>query len=140
MNEKNDNGSFEEVFLRLKKAIGVKNISQLSEIIERRQPTVSAAKAKNNFPANWAYEIEKKYGLLTGWILTGEGPKTLNDKIGNSDFYTELEEWAKDMSMSGDIGWLYKQIEEHFPGFVEWKKRKAESGNNRDGFPSSKVA
>lgn len=85
MNEKNDNGSFEEVFLRLQEAIGVKNISQLSEIIER-QPTVSAAKAKNNFPANWAYEIEKKYGLLTGWILTGEGPRTLNEKQGNSAF------------------------------------------------------
>jgi len=140
MNEKNDNGNFEEVFLRLREAIGVKNISQLSEIIERRQPTVSAAKAKNNFPANWAYEIEKKYGLLTGWILTGEGPKTLNEKQGNSAFYAELEEWAQEMSMSKDIRWLQKQIEEHFPGFVAWKKRKAESGNNEDGLPSSKVA
>ena len=86
MNEKKENGNFEEIFLRLQEAIGVKNISQLSEIIERKQPTVSAAKAKNNFPANWAFEIEKKYGILTGWIMTGKGPKTLNENQGNLGF------------------------------------------------------
>lgn len=132
--------NFEEVFERIKEETDVKSLRQLAKIIKKDQSTISFAKAKNNFPANWAYEIEKKYGLLTGWILTVEGPKTLNEKKGNSDFYAELEEWAKEMSMSEDIRWLYKQIEEHFPGFVEWKKRKAESGNSGDGFASSKVA
>ena len=140
MNKKKENGNFEEIFLRLQEAIGVKNISQLSEIIERKQPTVSAAKAKNNFPANWAFEIEKKYGILTGWIMTGKGPRTLKEKKGDLAFYEELEEWAKDMSMSNDIKWLYRQIEEHFPGFVEWKKRRAEGDIIEDVTPSSKVA
>lgn len=140
MNEKKENGNFEEIFLRLQEAIGVKNISQLSEIIERKQPTVSAAKAKNNFPANWAFEIEKKYGILTGWIMTGKGPKTLNEKQGNLGFYEELEEWAQETGRTENTQWLKNQIESFFPMFVEWKKRRAEGDNFGDETPASRVA
>ncbi|MDD2467124.1 MAG: helix-turn-helix domain-containing protein [Desulfobulbus sp.] len=140
MNEKRENGNFEEIFLRLQEAIGVKNISQLSEIIERKQPTVSAAKAKNNFPANWAFEIEKKYGILTGWIMTGKGPKTLDEQKGDLVFYEELEEWARETGRTENTQWLKNQIESFFPMFTEWKKRRAEGDIIEDGTPASKVA
>jgi len=98
----------------------------LAKIIGKDQSTISSAKAKDNFPANWAFEIEKKYGILTGWIMTGEGPKTLNEQKGDLGFYEELEEWAQETGRTENTQWLKNQIESFFPMFVEWKKRRAE--------------
>lgn len=72
MVENSNSPNFDAVFLRIKGETDIKSVRQLSEIIGRKHPTVSAAKSKDNFSASWAYEIEKKYGLLTGWIMTGE--------------------------------------------------------------------
>ena len=64
----------------------------------------------------------------------------INADLKSINFYDDLEEWAKEVSMSSDIRWLYKQIEDHFPGFVEWKKRRAEGVTSKSGEPQSKVA
>ena len=95
MVENSNSPNFDAVFLRLKSEIGIKSERQLSEIIGRKHPTVSAAKSKDNFSASWAYEIEKKYGLLTGWIMTGKGPKRIEDaaKHRKLEILNEVEEW-----------------------------------------------
>lgn len=137
---KSINQNFEEIFERIKGETNIKSLRQLAKIIGKDQSTISSAKAKDNFPANWAFEIEKKYGILTGWIMTGEGPKTLNEQKGDLGFYEELEEWAQETGRTENTQWLKNQIESFFPMFVEWKKRRAEGDNFEDETPASRVA
>lgn len=132
--------AFEEIFSRIKAETDIASLRQLAKIIKKDQSTISSAKAKNNFPANWAFEVEKKYGLLTRWIMTGEGPKRLDDLKGDWGFYEELEQWAKETGRSENIQWLRNQIESFYPMFIEWKKRRAEGDSFEDGKPESKVA
>lgn len=131
--------NFEEIWARIKGETDLKSLQNLGDLIQRTQPTISGAKAKNEFPPGWAYQVGRKYGLLTEWIMTGEGPKRINE-IEGDEFFSELQIWAKEMSGSENINWLKNQIISHFPGFKEWKKRKEESEEERSDSLSSKVA
>lgn len=132
--------TFEEIWARIRKETGLRSLKNLADIVEISQPAVSEMKAKDKFPAGWAYLVGKKYGLLTEWIMTGEGPKTLEEFINEISFYVELEQWAKETGGSQNTAWLKSQIESFFPMFKEWKKRRDEREENKSGFPSSKVA
>ncbi len=76
---------------RIKPITGIKNAYQLSKIIDVPQPTISRKKKKNLFEIEWAYKLSKKYNLLTEWILTGQGPKSLSEiNLKNSENKKEL--------------------------------------------------
>ncbi|MCI5146940.1 MAG: hypothetical protein D3923_15810, partial [Candidatus Electrothrix sp. AR3] len=67
---------FKIVWERIQKETDIENISQLSRIVGKTQPTVSAKKNQGKeFPIEWAYLVGERYNLVTKWILTGEGPK-----------------------------------------------------------------
>ncbi|MDD2307852.1 MAG: hypothetical protein PHP53_24325 [Prolixibacteraceae bacterium] len=140
MMNKSIDSMFDDIYERIKTETDIRSLRQLAKIIKKDQSTISAAKSKENFPANWAWEIEKKYGLLTKWIMTGEGPKKIEEMKGDFIFYEELEEWARETGQSKNTQWLRNQIESFFPMFKEWKKRKEEGNQNRDKFASSKIA
>ena len=72
----NANLNFSEIWNRISCETDIKNYSQLAQLIGISQQSVSSAKRKNRFPINWAYNVAKKYNLLTEWILTGKGPKS----------------------------------------------------------------
>lgn len=131
---------FEEIWERIKIETNLKSLQGLANIIKISQPAVSEMKSKGKFPPGWAYLVGKEFGLLTEWIMTGVGPKTLEELKGDMAFYEELEEWAKETGRSENTQWLKNQIESFFPMFSEWKKRKAEGGIAQPEFPSSKVA
>ena len=131
---------FFEIWDRIKTETDISTFSQLAEIVETTHQYVSRKKAKDEFPVSWAYVIERKYGLLTGWIMTGQGPKRLDEQKGDLGFYEELEEWARETGQSKNTQWMRNQIESFFPMFKEWKKRRDEGGENNSGIPSSKVA
>lgn len=100
---------------------------QLSEIIKTSASNVTKRKEEDNFPPGWAYYVSKETGLLTEWILTGKGPKSLNElskKNENSIFLTDLEKWAQEMTGNENIEWLEKQILELFPAFKIWREKK----------------
>lgn len=144
MVEKTNSPNFDAIFSRIQSETGIKSVRQLSEIIGRKHPTVSAAKTKDNFSANWAYELEKKYGLLTGWILTGKGPKRIGGEERRDKYpiIGELEEWIleeikKDPKKKD---WFEVHLLESFPKFEKWKQRKEESESSANGFLSSKIA
>lgn len=131
---------FEKIWERIKKETNLKSLQGLANIIKISQPAVSEMKSKGKFPPGWAYLVGKEFGLLTEWIMTGEGPKTLEDLKGDLAFYEELEEWARETGRSENTQWLKNQIESFFPMFSEWKKRKAEGGITQSESPASKVA
>ena len=131
---------FESVWARIREETGIKSLQALADILKKTQPAISKAKAKGEFPAGWAFIVGRQFGLLTEWIMTGEGPRRLEEIKGNFAFYEDLEEWARETGRSEDIQWLRNQIESFFPMFTEWKKRRAEGDEAGDEFPSSKVA
>lgn len=97
--------NFDEIMKRLKNEVGIKNAYQLSKIIDVPQPTISRKKKKNLFEANWAYKLSKKFNLLTEWIMTGEGPKSLslinkenrikNNQLNDNIESTDKEKWVE---------------------------------------------
>ena len=80
------------------------------------------------------YEVGKKYGLLTEWIMTGRGPKRIKSIENDLIFFIELETWAKETGRSDDIQWLRNQIESFFPMFREWKEKRDLNSNEIAGF------
>ena len=137
---KSIDSTFDEIFNRVKESTDIASLRQMAKIIGRDQSTISAAKAKGNFPANWAFEIEKKYGILTRWIMTGEGPKRLEEQGKDLAFYEELERWARETGQSENIQWLRNQIESFFPMFTEWKRKKSHSVDPEQDGPKINVA
>lgn len=132
--------NFEEIWGRIKQETPLKNLTELAEITGITQSGLSKAKGKDNFSASWAYAVGRKYGLLTEWIMTGEGPKRLEEIKDMLSFYEELEQWARETGGAKNTAWLKSQIESFFPMFKEWRKRREKGGEDKSGFPSSKVA
>ena len=131
--------TFEKIWSRIRKETGLKSLKNLAEVVQISQPAVSEMKSKNKFPAGWAYEVGKEFGLLTECIMTGEGPKRINEKK-KADFLSELEEWAKEVSESENLKWLENQIENQFPDFKRWREEKTQAAGTTADYPSSKVA
>ena len=124
--EKND---FLFVFSRVKEETNIKNFTQLGEFLGISQPAISKAKKKGTFPTDWAFQLELKHGLLTRWILTGEGPKRHDEteaQAGSakpSGYFAELEAWAKETSEGGNLRWVENQIDRLFPDFKAWREK-----------------
>ena len=133
------NKHFEEALARIKAEVGIKTLSGLAEIVGSSQQYVSKKSKESEFPVQWAYLVGKKYGLLTEWIMTGEGPKRIEEK-GRSAFLVELEGWAKEVSESENLKWLENQIENQFPDFKRWREEKTQPSETTADYPSSKVA
>ena len=133
------NKHFEEALARIKAEVGIKTLSGLAEIVGSSQQYVSKKSKESEFPVQWAYLVGKKYGLLTEWIMTGEGPKQIEEK-GRSAFLVELEGWAKEVSESENLKWLENQIENQFPDFKRWREEKTQPSEITADCPSSKVA
>lgn len=127
--KKND---FEEIWDRIKKNTDIKNLTKLSEVIGITQGGVSRAKKRNNFSAEWAYLLAKRYGLLTEWIMTGEGPRRIEEaqaatEKAEAGFLREMELWAREVSGTGNLDWLENQLESQFPAFKQWREEKNET-------------
>ncbi|MEW6291142.1 MAG: helix-turn-helix domain-containing protein [Thermodesulfobacteriota bacterium] len=76
---------------RIKKELSIKKDKDLIGIIGTSQPTFSRRKKENKFDYEWAFIINKKYNLLAEWILTGEGPKTI-ESLKNVDQREDIQD------------------------------------------------
>ena len=137
--------SFEQVWNRLQEEIKVKNQQELAGVINLSQAVVSKYKTKNIFPIEWAYIIAKKYGLLTEWIMTGEGPKRLGDAVNSNQEKTRkgiIEEWVQDVrKKEGHDGRIVMELSLQVPEFREWyREKKSKSGGAEVGSPHENVA
>jgi len=74
-NTKKYKNNFAAAWGRIKDETNISNFNELSEVVGKTQPSISARKKAGDFPIEWAYLVAKEYNLSTEWILTGEGEK-----------------------------------------------------------------
>jgi len=138
------NKKFEEAFKRIEIATGIKTMTELAKITGTSQQYVSKKSREGEFPVAWAYEIEKKFGLLTRWIMTGEGPKRLEDVPQNRrfDMLNEFEEWlSEEVSRNPERKiWFEIHLLDSFQTFAEWKRKRDEKESGEYSDPTRKVA
>lgn len=135
--------SFAASWDRVKAETPLKTLNDLARLVETSQPNVSRRKKEKNFPPEWAYRIAQEFGLLTEWIMTGEGPKTLSDtgKFHEMILQGSLAEWLKERCQE-DPNFYREFMAEcvaSFPEYAEWlKKRKG--GLAEGGVAQQKIA
>lgn len=135
---------FETIWGRIKKETNLNSFSDLGKIINKTQPTISAAKAKGNFSAEWAYLVAIKFELLTEWIMTGNEPKRIKDIDSSSikfEILKDIETWLESIIEEEPHRkeWFEIQFKDSFLGFKEWKQRKEEKEGDSSEFPNSKA-
>ena len=122
---------------RVKGEMNLKTDAELFRLLGIPQSTFSRRK-NEQFPAEWAYELELKTGLTTRWIMTGAGPKRTNEtglrpSAGpRSPYLAELEAWAIEVGGGGPTTWMETQIDRLFPDFKAWREKKTEIPADQD--------
>lgn len=136
--------NFEEIWGRIKAETGLKTLAELGQLIDKKQQTISYSKSKDDFSPAWAYLVAQKYGLLTEWIMTGNGPKRIEQPVNNKKIgiLIEVEEWlcAEIKKNPKKEDWFEVQMIELFPGFKTWKEEKEGKAVPEASYPASKVA
>jgi hypothetical protein len=137
--------NFLDVWDRIKKETPLRSFNDLADLVETSQPNVSRQKKEGTFPAGWAYEVAKKYGLLTEWIMTGEGPKRLTDPNVHQESREGrgiIEEWVQDIrEREGNDGRIIMELAVQVPEFREWyKEKKSKAVGLEAGSPHENVA
>lgn len=109
-----------------------RKLRDVAEIVEVSAAYVSKKKKENDFPAEWAYKIGKKYNLSTDWILDGVERR----RVGLLD---EIDQWIKETG-GKNTDWFENMFKAAFPMFDKWKRGKEESEDDILGDQSSKIA
>jgi phage repressor protein C with HTH and peptisase S24 domain len=65
---------FDEIFVRLKKAVGAQTDIELGTSLGLKQQTISTTKKRKQLPAIWITRASLAYGISSDWILYGSGP------------------------------------------------------------------
>ena len=110
------------------------------------QQNVSKKKKEKKFPVEWAYKVAQQYGLLTEWIMTGEGPKRLGEATPPRDQQEKntgiIEEWVQDVrEKEGHDGRIVMELSLQVPEFREWyKEKKSKSDGATVGSAQENVA
>lgn len=146
-NKKTTNDSFfDKIWERVKSETQVKNMLNLARTVGTTQQNVSKKKKENKFPVEWAYKVAQQYGLLTEWIMNGEGPKRLKDVVDPSDQEEQntgiIEEWVQEIrKKEGNDGRIVMELSLQVPEFREWyKEKKSNSDETEAGLPHENVA
>ena len=125
---------FEEIWGRITSETEIKNLTELGRIVGSTQQYVSKKKKRNEFPVRWAYTVAREHNLLTEWILTGEGPKSLKDvyeqpaakPLSNNKYIALVVNWFEELITDDPRReeWFKCSFEDTFPKFVEWLKAR----------------
>lgn len=114
---------FDRIFGRIKEVSDIKNMVQLAKVVCTVQSNVSKKRKEDKFSVEWAYKVGKKYGVLTEWIMTGEGPKSLDGSVRRKiELISEIEKWISDKENNypGMLIWFDIEFKRKFPEFEEW--------------------
>lgn len=122
--------NFLKIFERVKTATSIKNMVQLSEIVEASQQNVSWRKKEDSFPVEWAYKIAKKYELNIEWILEGTGPQRPGQINEDPEIIKQIVSWIQELEKKepGALAWFTYDFKKKYPDFDRWEKR--EEGNS----------
>jgi hypothetical protein len=137
---------FEEIWGRIKSETQVKSMISLAKTAGTTQQNVSKKKKEKKFPIEWAYKVAQQYGLLTEWIMTGEGPKRIAESATTPDQEENtkgiIEEWVQEVrEKEGNDGRIVMELALQVQEFREWyKEKKSKSGGAEIGSPHENVA
>lgn len=136
---------FSPIWDRLISETDISKLSHIAAIAKTTRQYVSRKKNENRFPIEWAYLIARKYGILTEWILTGKGPKRL-EEIRSTPYLNpisgNIDVWLKEKVLNEPeySGYFKIHFEQSFPDYKEWIKRREGRPSDDNISPSSKVA
>ena len=74
--------SFTEVYQRIQFATNTRTQTELANILEIRQSSISDAKRRNKIPSNWYMLLFEKFGLNQDWLRYATGPMYLRTEQG----------------------------------------------------------
>jgi len=131
---------FLDVWERIKKETSLKSLNDLAALAETSQPNVSRQKKEGVFPPGWGYAVAKKYGLLTEWIMTGEGPKRLGNSANKPDQEGAqrgiIEEWVQEVrEKEGNDGRVVMELSLQVQEFREWYREKKNKSDGTEVVP-----
>ena len=138
------NKHFEETLRRIEIATGIRTMTEVAKIVGTAQQYVSKKSREGEFPVTWAYAVAEKYGISTDWIMTGKGPKKLEERPKSRKFelLDEFEEWLSEEVRRDPKrkDWFELQLLDSFSAFSKWKQKREEEEGGGYEFPASKVA
>jgi Bacteriophage CI repressor helix-turn-helix domain len=120
---------FSGILSRIKNETEIKTLTGLAKFLNTTQQYVSKRKAKNDFPVKWAFKIGREYGLLTEWIMTGEGIKSLdeqNKQQFRNPILNDVDEWLTEQIQKEPFrkDWFEGNLLDEFPSFSDWRNKK----------------
>lgn len=75
---------FKEAYLRIIAVTGVKTQTELAEVLEVKQSSVSDAISRGGgIPSNWLVTLTEKFAVNPRWIKTSEGAQYLQPADGS---------------------------------------------------------
>jgi phage repressor protein C with HTH and peptisase S24 domain len=93
--EPGDFDKFDASWSRVKKLTGWSQKKQLAEFLGIKGQSVSGARTRNSFPADWAYKIASNFDGSTDWIIEGRGPIRSVDQKEEEGFPRSSNEKAE---------------------------------------------
>jgi len=66
--------TFDQIWSRICQSTGWKKQHELAAFLNIKPASVSGAKARGNFPVEWAFRVAQTYDLSTDWLVTGKYP------------------------------------------------------------------
>jgi phage repressor protein C with HTH and peptisase S24 domain len=90
---------FDDIFSRVLTKTPIANQSALASFLNIRKASVTGAKQRDAFPAEWALRIAGEYDLSTDWIMTGKGPMR---REGGGSEVDRVEEAGVPYKLSND--------------------------------------
>ncbi len=131
---------FDTVFERVKEETKIKTLKELAHFLGKTPQNISNKKKTKKFPVEWAYRIGQEFNLLTEWIMTGTGPKRLDEKGTEidqvkslqNDIVCEIDNWLTQLEKDdpGRKEWFRCDFEDKYPRFAEWKRKEEKQRQN----------
>lgn len=93
---------FKAVYTRIMFATSTRTQSEVADVLEIRQSSISDAKRRNAIPADWFMKLFEKYGLNPDWLKQGEGPMFLRIEQGYKPPVPPVDGVAEESTPYGD--------------------------------------
>ena len=136
--------SFSDCWLRIQNSSNINNLTELANLIDISQPTISRNKKNDSFPEHWAIVVGYKLNIHPEWIMTGEGQKQRSQS--NSTYHNkllhEIDRWLTELIKNEPFRreWFLGVFLDSFPKFAKWRTNQNSVKNEYHTPKNSKAA
>ncbi len=91
-------------------------------------------------------KIRETFGINLDWLLTGEGPKQIDDLKGpqkyNFPILENLDQWLTELVVNEPYrrDWFKGNLQDAFPMFKAWMKRREEQEGRNNNSAGKNIA